>query len=157
MGRLRSAPGLDGRRPARGGCRPQAAGRLTIPRTAPSPAPDHETRGPASARRVLARDAPAPARSAPISLKPRPGSVAVFTELDARKLGPVRRYFVRHPVVMDWFVAAWFAVPGLLSALLPPSQPRYGVALAVLAGVWRCSGAAATRSRRPPWSGSWRS
>jgi len=63
-----------------------------------------------------------------------PRSAAVFTELDARNLGPVRRYFVRHPVVMDWFVAAWFAVPGLLTTLLPPDQPRYGVALATVAG-----------------------
>ncbi|GAA3232052.1 sensor histidine kinase [Oerskovia jenensis] len=82
-----------------------------------------------------------------LPLKPRPGSAAVFTELDARRLGPIRRYFVRHPVVMDWFVAAWFAVPGLLVALLYP-EPRYGVAVATLAG----GAALLWRRRYPLWT-----
>lgn len=40
-----------------------------------------------------------------------------FTELDARRLGAVRRYFVRHPVVMDVVVALWYAIPATLTAL----------------------------------------
>ncbi|MFD6164548.1 sensor histidine kinase [Oerskovia sp. NPDC060287] len=84
---------------------------------------------------------PGAGRAPKPSPRPRSGSIAVFTELDARKLGPVRRYFVRHPVVMDWFVAAWFTVPGLLTTLLPPEHARYGVAAATLAGgavlLWR--------------------
>ncbi|PWD51994.1 two-component sensor histidine kinase [Serinibacter arcticus] len=41
-----------------------------------------------------------------------------FTELTTRRLGPVRAYFVRHPVVMDVLVMAWFGVPALFSAMV---------------------------------------
>lgn len=41
-----------------------------------------------------------------------------FTELTARRLGPVRRYFVRHPVAMDLVVMALFLGSGLLSLVL---------------------------------------
>ena len=41
-----------------------------------------------------------------------------FTELHARRLGPVRRWFIRHPVAMDVVVMAWFAVPGVVGVLL---------------------------------------
>ena len=34
----------------------------------------------------------------------------LFTELDARRLGPVRRFFVRRPRVMDAIVIAWFTL-----------------------------------------------
>ncbi|MEK8227090.1 hypothetical protein NKG05_14985 [Oerskovia sp. M15] len=41
----------------------------------------------------------------------------VFTELSARRLGPVRRYLVRHPAVMDGLLVlcfvAWALVMGL--------------------------------------------
>ncbi|WP_435736799.1 histidine kinase [Cellulosimicrobium sp. PMB13] len=67
-----------------------------------------------------------------------------FTELDARRLGPVRRYFARHPVVMDWVVSAIFVVPGLFYVLLSPetaSLPDVVAVLLVLAGgtalLWR--------------------
>ncbi|WP_250446006.1 histidine kinase dimerization/phosphoacceptor domain-containing protein, partial [Actinotalea sp. C106] len=43
-----------------------------------------------------------------------------FTELDTRRLGPVRRYFARRPVAMDLVVMALFAVPALLSLVLEP-------------------------------------
>ena len=47
-----------------------------------------------------------------------------FTELTTRRLGPVRAYFVRHPVVMDLLVMAWFVIPALLSALaIAPPGP----------------------------------
>lgn len=42
---------------------------------------------------------------------------APFTELSARRLGPVRRYFVRHPVAMDVLVMIVFVVPALLGAV----------------------------------------
>jgi len=53
-------------------------------------------------------------------VRPVPAATAdgPFTELDARRLGPVRRYFVRHPVVMDFVVALWFAVPSVVTALV---------------------------------------
>jgi len=53
-------------------------------------------------------------------LRPVPAATAdgPFTELDARRLGAVRRYFVRHPVVMDVVVALWFTIPGVFTALL---------------------------------------
>ncbi|WP_265523528.1 sensor histidine kinase [Oerskovia flava] len=68
----------------------------------------------------------------------------VFTELDARRLGPLRRYFVEHPVVMDWLVSAWFVVPGVLAALFM-TQPRWPLVGLVLAG-----GAALMWRRRAP-------
>ncbi len=43
----------------------------------------------------------------------------MFTELSTRRLGPVRSFFVRRPVVMDLLVMAWFAVPALLTAVVP--------------------------------------
>ena len=39
-----------------------------------------------------------------------------FTELSARRLGPVRRFFVRRPVAMDVVVMLWFAAPTALVA-----------------------------------------
>jgi signal transduction histidine kinase len=41
-----------------------------------------------------------------------------FTELTARRLGPVRRYFVRHPVAMDVVVMAIFLSSGVLTLVL---------------------------------------
>ena len=46
-----------------------------------------------------------------------PTAEGPFTELDARRLGPVRRYFARHPVVMDAVVAAVFALPAMIEPL----------------------------------------
>ncbi|GEO34666.1 two-component sensor histidine kinase [Cellulomonas aerilata] len=72
-----------------------------------------------------------------------PAEEPVFTELNARRLGPVRRYFLRHPRVMDALVVAIFAVPATLSALFDDSLPRdvpamlTMTALGALALVWR--------------------
>lgn len=71
------------------------------------------------------RDA-GPAGGAPVALPvappvpPLPSVVpdaAPFTELTARRLGPVRRYFVRHPVAMDVLVMVVFAAAPLLGAI----------------------------------------
>ncbi len=43
-----------------------------------------------------------------------------FTELSARRLGPVRRFFLRQPVVMDLLVVAWFGVPAVWTGLAAP-------------------------------------
>ena len=44
-----------------------------------------------------------------------------FTELSTRHLGPIRSYFVQHPVAMDVLVMAWFGIPAILTALISPS------------------------------------
>ena len=59
--------------------------------------------------------------------------VGVFTELNTRRLGPVRRYFLRHPRVMDLVVASVFGVAAVLGAVFTPGLPR--PASVVLAGV----------------------
>lgn len=41
-----------------------------------------------------------------------------FTELDARRLGPLRRFFVRHPFVTDVVVALAYVLPAVFGALL---------------------------------------
>ena len=51
-----------------------------------------------------------------------------FTELDARRLGRVRRYFLRHPRVMDVLVVCLFGIPALLQALLVEAVPEISVA-----------------------------
>jgi signal transduction histidine kinase len=45
-----------------------------------------------------------------------PAGAPLFTELSARRLGPVRRFFVRRPGVMDALVMAIFGGTGLLLA-----------------------------------------
>ncbi|WP_407344382.1 sensor histidine kinase [Pengzhenrongella phosphoraccumulans] len=68
------------------------------------------------------------------------GVEPVFTELNTRRLGPVRRYFLRHPRAMDVLVAALFGVPALLAGIFSDqSQISLGV-LAVVGSValmWR--------------------
>ena len=49
--------------------------------------------------------------------------VGVFTELNTRRLGPVRRYFLRHPVAMDLVVAAVFGVAVILGAFVKAGPP----------------------------------
>ncbi|MBD7982189.1 sensor histidine kinase [Oerskovia merdavium] len=46
--------------------------------------------------------------------EPEDGQAPVFTELSARRLGPVRRFFVRRPAVMDVLVLLGFAAWALL-------------------------------------------
>ena len=43
-----------------------------------------------------------------------PAAGAPFSELTARRLGPIRRYFAGHPVAMDLVVMAIFAMSVLL-------------------------------------------
>jgi len=89
------------------------------------PTPDEQTARPASAS---ARPGTGPGAPAPLAMRAAPEP---FTELDARRLGPVRRYFARHPVVMDWVVVAIFVVPGVLYAL-SAEQPRGASRLGLL-------------------------
>ncbi|MBZ2196614.1 sensor histidine kinase [Occultella gossypii] len=63
-----------------------------------------------------------------------------FTELHARRLGPIRRYFAAHPVAMDRVVVAWFLVPALITEFFVESDGIVLAVLAVLGGValfWR--------------------
>ena len=51
-------------------------------------------------------------------------SVGPFTELSTRRLGPVRRFFLRRPVVMDVVVMLWFGAPAIVQAILTESGTR---------------------------------
>jgi len=51
------------------------------------------------------------------------GPYDVFTELNARRLGPVRRYFLLHPRAMDVLIAALYAVPAVVAALIDDGAP----------------------------------
>lgn len=71
---------------------------------------------------------------------------APFSELSARRLGPVRRYFVRHPVAMDVVVMVIFFLPTFLVVVLagpkpadaPPTWAFLGLLVAgTTALVWR--------------------
>ncbi|ARK04739.1 hypothetical protein B8281_08370 [Cellulosimicrobium sp. TH-20] len=95
------------------------------------PTPDEQTARPASAVARPEPVEPAAPGSPGSSTHPLRPAPAPFTELDARRLGPVRRYFARHPVVMDWVVVAVFVVPGVLYALTA-SQPRGTTALSLV-------------------------
>ncbi|MCB7137088.1 sensor histidine kinase [Cellulosimicrobium marinum] len=107
---------------------------MTTPDTT-APTPDEQPARPASAA-VRPETATAPA----LPLRP---AVEPFTELDARRLGPVRRYFARRPRVMDWVVVAVYGVPGLFYAAATPEGhgPRAAMLAVVLAGgtalLWR--------------------
>ncbi|WNB85045.1 hypothetical protein [Cellulomonas sp. ATA003] len=110
------------------------------------------------------RARPRPAASSASSPPPLPSSARaggvdpLFTELDTRRLGPVRRYFVRHPVAMDRLVAALYAVPAIGAALLEETAPsadaevtlRGGPAAAVLLAVAVLGGVALLWRRRAP-------
>lgn len=90
------------------------------------PPPSDPARGPAAAS-----PCPAVPSAPPVPPVPPEGP---FTELDARRLGRVRRYFVLHPRVMDWIVALWFGLPALLMALLGVAEHRAFLALSAVAG-----------------------
>jgi len=55
-----------------------------------------------------------PPLAPPVPIEPTPE----FTELTARRLGPVRSFFVRRPVVMDVLVMAWFGIPAIVTFLI---------------------------------------
>ena len=64
----------------------------------------------------------------------------VFTELNTRRLGPVRRFFLRRPRVMDVLVAALFTVPAVIAAIFSDVPPTALIVLALVGGVvlmWR--------------------
>ncbi|WP_083259890.1 sensor histidine kinase [Cellulosimicrobium cellulans] len=114
---------------------------MILPATTP-PTPDEQTARPASAA-ARPDDGPSPAPvSLPLRRTPEP-----FTELDARRLGPVRRYFAQHPRVMDWVVVAVFAVPGVLYSIGATDRPAS--ALAMLAFVLAGGTVLLWRRRRP--------
>lgn len=73
-------------------------------------------------------------------------SVGPFTELSARRLGPVRRYFLRRPVVMDVVVMLWFGAPAIVQTVLADIGLRRD-ALVVFAAAG--TGALLWRRRRP--------
>ena len=58
---------------------------------------------------------------APDQQTPLPSGQPPFTELTARRLGPVRRFFVRRPVAMDLVVMAWFGLPAVATRLSSPA------------------------------------
>lgn len=74
-----------------------------------------------------------------------PAPTAPFTELSARRLGPVRRYFVRHPVAMDVVVMTAFVLTALLGVVADardvPTSVTVGYLVLVAAGTatlfWR--------------------
>lgn len=65
-----------------------------------------------------------------------------FSELNARRLGPVRRFFVRRPVMMDVVVVLWFGVPTMIDhAMTATGTERWWLVLLTVAGaaalMWR--------------------
>ena len=75
-----------------------------------------------------------------------PAGPGPFTELNTRRLGPVRRYFLRRPAAMDAVVMLCFAVPAAVSALFPYDQdPQVRALWFVAAG----TAALAWRRRHP--------
>lgn len=74
-----------------------------------------------------------------------PGPPAIpFTLQDTQHVGGVRRFFRRHPGVMDAVVVAWFAVPAVLAAVLDPRSGRPVAATVALV----LAGAVALAARR---------
>src|SRR5690606_17680891 len=137
-------PALDRRRPPHGGCEP---------RRRPQPLAGLRS----DARVVGARDAGrcrAPAPEGRLSTSREPASVGIvppapavgvpemktepITELQMRRLGPIRRWFVQHPRGTDIVVVLWFLLPSLISALFPMPLPGLHLALvaATSAALW---------------------
>lgn len=69
-----------------------------------------------------------------------------ITALTARRMGPVRRFFHRRPVVMDVVVACWYLLPAVATLLWQPGVAGRATAL-VLATL---AGAALLRRRHEP-------
>ncbi|MEE6281324.1 sensor histidine kinase [Georgenia sunbinii] len=60
-----------------------------------------------------------------------------ITALSARRLGPVRRFFHRHPAVMDVVVACWYLLPAIATiiwSVAGQGNPLAAVVLALVAG-----------------------
>ncbi|MFC8193530.1 sensor histidine kinase [Cellulomonas sp. NPDC057328] len=60
---------------------------------------------------------PAPLPAAP-AVTPSGAQPAVLTEIEARRLGPVRRFFVLHPGAMDAVVVVVYVLPALVLGVL---------------------------------------
>ncbi|WP_182113285.1 MULTISPECIES: sensor histidine kinase [unclassified Actinotalea] len=56
---------------------------------------------------------------------PEPAAAPLFTEQSARRLGPVRRFFAQHPVVVDVLLILWFLVFALFVPLVSADTMRY--------------------------------
>ena len=69
----------------------------------------------------------------------------MFTELSARRLGPVRRYFLQHPVAMDRLVAGLYLVPAVVGSLVDATAPAAALLTVALLG----AGALLWRRRAP--------
>lgn len=75
-------------------------------------------RGPDRLDPALDAAAPAPQPDTPTApAAPTPPATPGLDEASLRHLGPIRRFFARHPRVMDVVVMVWFGVPALGSAL----------------------------------------
>lgn len=87
-------------------------------------------RTPGRGHRRLPRPRPHPhPPEDPLTTAPEPGP-ATFTELDARRLGRVRRFFAVHPRASDVLVCVFFAVSAISSVgpVVDGAGPNVGVA-----------------------------
>ncbi|HEY5514617.1 MAG TPA: hypothetical protein VIK12_00245, partial [Pengzhenrongella sp.] len=55
-------------------------------------------------------------------MRPLPAAPTSFSEQDARRLGPLRLWFWRHPVATDWIIALLFGVPALVGTVVARPQ-----------------------------------
>ncbi len=91
-----------------------------------------------------------PADGHDLAAAPAAPAAPPFTELSARRLGPVRRYFVRHPVAMDALVMLVFFLPTFAGFFVAsprpdPTQPGWVYVAILIAGT-----AALARRRQAP-------
>lgn len=100
---------------------------------------------------MSARVTPVGAGGPPVASPVAAGAAdpAPFSELTARRLGPVRRYFVRHPVAMDVLVMVLYGLPELLGSLTVPWVPVGVDETAYLAVVLVGTAVLFWRRRRP--------
>lgn len=71
-----------------------------------------------------------------MSATPPSAPVPLFTEMSARHLGPVRRFFVRRPGAMDAVVVLWFLLPAVLTARSTPESLELPADLKAEIGTW---------------------
>lgn len=57
-----------------------------------------------------------------LAVRPLPAAPTSFSEQDARRLGPLRLWFWRHPVATDWIIALLFGVPALVGTVVARPQ-----------------------------------
>ena len=56
-------------------------------------------------------------------MRPLQAAPTAFSEQDARRLGPLRLWFWRHPLAMDWIIALLFGLPALVGTVV--SRPQH--------------------------------